>query len=111
MVEEITYVFKMLFGYFLCLQWASVFLFLFLEWAMVDFYRLGFIEVPKSFLDKIGNFFMKLFMGSGYFLYSKFSNKKWILRKLYMFIALIFHGILSMIIYYIITLPLDLIFS
>ncbi|MBD1380442.1 hypothetical protein [Metabacillus arenae] len=110
MIEVIIYFLKVILNCLLGVQWVSVLLFLIIEWAIVDYYRLGFIEKPKSLLDKIGNFFMKLFMGSGYFLYMKFSKQKWILRKLYMLIALILQGILSIIVYYIITLPLDLIF-
>ncbi|MBD1380441.1 hypothetical protein [Metabacillus arenae] len=111
MMVEIIYFLEMMFGALLGMQWASVFLFLFLEWAMVDFYRLGTFENPESKIDKIINFLMKLFLGSGFFFYSKFSKHKWIIRKLYMLIALILQGILSIIVYYIITLPLDLIFS
>jgi hypothetical protein len=107
MIEEILYVVKMLFGYLLCIQWASVLLFLIIEWAMVDFYRLGTFENPESILDKITNFFMRLFLGSGYFFYNKFSKHNWFIRKLYMLLALILQGILSIIIYYIISLPLD----
>ncbi|WP_019244414.1 MULTISPECIES: hypothetical protein [Bacillus] len=111
MIEEIIYVLKMLFGYFWCIQPASVTLFLFFEWAMVDYYKLGTFENPETIFDKITNFFMKLFLGSGYVIYSKFSKHNWFVRKFYMLVALVVQGIVSIIIYFIITLPLDLIFK
>ena len=86
-------------------------LFLIIEWAMIDFYKLVTFEKPQSIFDKMTNFFMKLFLGSGYYWYRKFIIHNWFIRKLYMLIALILQGVLSFIIYYIISLPLDLITS
>ncbi|WP_243291004.1 hypothetical protein [Bacillus sp. FJAT-47783] len=111
MIEEILYVFEVVLGAFLCLQWGSILLFFLLEWAIVDYYEWGTFERPKSIIDKIQNVCMMLVFGSGYFWYRKFRQRVWIIRKLYMLIALILHGILSIIIFYIVTLPLDFIVS
>ncbi|MBD1380440.1 hypothetical protein [Metabacillus arenae] len=111
MIEEIIYFSIMIFGYFLSLQWLSILMFLAFEWIFVDYLGIDIFENPETPFDKVGIFFMKLFFGSGIFLYLKLKKRKWIQRKLYMLIALILQGILSIIVYYIITLPLDFIFS
>jgi hypothetical protein len=100
----------MLIGVFLCAQWSSVFLFLVIEWAIIVYYKFGTFENPESIFGKFTNFFMNFFTGSDYFLYSKFSKLKWIIKEFYMLITLILHGVLSIILYYLITIPLDLIF-
>ncbi|MBN6889705.1 glucan phosphoethanolaminetransferase (alkaline phosphatase superfamily) [Cytobacillus horneckiae] len=104
-------VFKSLLAFYLGIQWVSVLLFLVVEWAIVDFYRFGTFKNSSSKLDKITNVGMALLIGSGYFLYSKFSKQKWIVRKLLMLVGLIIHGLLSVIIYYVITLSLEYIVS
>ncbi|PAD70358.1 hypothetical protein CHH83_03280 [Bacillus sp. 7586-K] len=109
MIEEILYVFKMLFAYYLSIQWGSVLLFLVIEWAMVDFFELGTYKKANSTFQKITNFFMYGFIGSGYILYKKFEKNKWLVRKIYMLIALVLHGILAIIIYFVITFPLEFI--
>ncbi|MDQ0230663.1 hypothetical protein J2S19_001919 [Metabacillus malikii] len=99
----------MLFAYYLSIQWGSVLLFLFIEWAMVDFFELGTFKKANTFFQKVTNFFMYGLIGSGYLLYIKFKNNSWIIRKIYMLIALVLHGILAIIIYFVITFPLELI--
>ncbi|WP_019244413.1 MULTISPECIES: hypothetical protein [Bacillus] len=111
MLEEILYVFKMLFGFFLCIQWASVLIFLIVEWAMVDYYKFGTFEDPESIVDNVQNFAMNLILGTGFYFYSKFSKRNWFVRKLYMFITLIVLGILFIIIFNVITIPLDFLFG
>ncbi|WP_019244412.1 MULTISPECIES: hypothetical protein [Bacillus] len=107
-MEESIYFFKVMISCLLGVQSVSVFLFLTVEWAMVDFYKLGTFDKPESVIDKITNFFMKLFLGSGYFFYNKFRKHTWILRKLYMLFAWVVQGILFIIIFNLITIPLDL---
>ena len=110
MVEVVIYFLKIIIGYLLCIQWGSVLLFLVLEWAMVDYYRWGTFENPTNVFQKSVNFGMALFMGSGYFLYSKFEKYNWIKRKLFMLLSLLIHGISSMIVYYAITATLEWLF-
>lgn len=102
--------FKMILMALLGLQWGSVLLFLFLEWAMVDYYRFGTFQKPTNIFDKTLNIIMAIAMGSGYFLYSKFEKHNWIARKIFMLISLVIHCILCIIVYFIITIPIDLIF-
>ncbi|MDQ0230664.1 hypothetical protein [Metabacillus malikii] len=109
MTIDFIYLISSILGIFLGTQWVSVLLFFAIEWAMVDFYKLGTFENATSILDKLTNFFMMVFLGSGYFLYKKFSGQKWLVRKLSMFIALCLQGIISIIIYYLLTVPLNLI--
>lgn len=78
--------------------------------VMVDYYRWGTFEKPTSIFDKVTNFCMAYFMGSGYFLYSKFEKYNWIKRKFFMLISVAVQGILCLIIYYIITIPIEWIF-
>jgi hypothetical protein len=111
MIEEIIYVLKMLFAAYLTVQWTSIFLFFIGEWFMVDYYEYGTFENPKNTFDKVINFGMAFLMGSGYYWYRRFSKQKWIIRKMNMFIFLVLQGIISIITFYIVTVPLDLIFS
>jgi len=108
MIADFVYILNIIIGIFLVTQWVSVLLFFVIEWAIVDFYRIGTFDNPESIFDKITNFFMILFLGSGYYLYKKFSKQKWVVRKINMFVALCLHGIISMIIFYLITIPLNL---
>ncbi|MBD1380438.1 hypothetical protein [Metabacillus arenae] len=108
-MEEIVYFTKAILACLLGIQLVSVFLLMVIEWYMVDYYEFGTFENPESIFDKIHNFFMQLFHGSGYFFYKRYRKKIWILRKLYMLIALILQGVASIIVFYILTLPLDLI--
>jgi hypothetical protein len=55
-------------------QWGSVLAFLTVEWAMVDYYKLGTFENPESILDKITNFFMKLFLAQDTFFIKSLLN-------------------------------------
>jgi hypothetical protein len=110
-MEESIYLFKVILSCLLGVQNVSVFLFLIIEWAIVDYYKLGTFENPDTIFDNFTNFFMKLFFGSGYYLYRKFQKHNWFIRKLLMLIAWVLHGILCIIIFYLVTLPLDLIFK
>ena len=74
---------------------------------MVDYYRWGTFKDPTSIFQKILNIVMAIAMGSGYFLYSKFEKYNWITRKIFMLISLVIHGILCIIVYYIITIPIE----
>ncbi|MDQ0230662.1 hypothetical protein [Metabacillus malikii] len=109
MIADFVYIFEFVLGYFLGIQWVSVLLFFIIQWAMVDFYKLGTFDNPKSIFDKLTNFFMITFLGSGYFLYKRFSKQKWVVRKLSMFVALCLQGIISIIMYHLITIPLNLV--
>lgn len=110
MAEAIIYLIKVIISVFLGSQSVSVFLFLIIEWAMVDYYRWGTFEKPTSIFDKVTNFGMAIFMGSGYFLYRRFAKYNWFTRKLFMLSSFVLHGILCIIIFYIITIPLEWIF-
>ncbi len=110
MAETIIDFIKNIIIIFLATQSASVFLFLTIEWAIVDYYRNGTFANPTNILDKILNIVMVAFMGSGYYLYNKFSKYNWFTRKLFMLISFVLHGILCIIIFYIITIPLEWIF-
>lgn len=70
-------VFKSLFAFYLGIQWISVLLFLVAEWAMVDYYKMGTFESPKSICEKIPDFTMKFTFCMGFYLYSKFSKDNW----------------------------------
>lgn len=111
MIAVILEVFKLSLGAFLALQWVSIMLFLIAEWAMVDFYKLGTFDNPKSVFDKVPDFIMRLILGTGFYFNNRFSKYNWFTRKLYMLIALILIGVVSIIIYNLITVPLDLIFN
>lgn len=108
MTEEIFYVIKAILAGFLSLQCISVLLFLIIEWAIVDFYHLGTFQNPKSKFDKITNFFMGVFFGAGYFFYKKLQKQSWLIRKLTMLVILIVQVIVSILIFYIVTIPLEL---
>ncbi|WP_433959651.1 hypothetical protein [Cytobacillus horneckiae] len=111
MDAEILELLKLVLMAILSLQVVSILVFLVAEWAMVDFYKMGTFENPKSIFEKIPDFIMKFTFGMGFYLYSKFSKYNWLVRKLFLLIALIFYGIIAIIIFNLITMLLDLIFT
>lgn len=111
MGAEILEFIKVLLGCLLALQGVSIFVFLISEWIMVDFYRLGTFENPESIFDRIPDLCMKFILGMGYYFYNKYRRYNWFIRKLLMLITLIVYSFLAIILYYLITIPMDNIYN
>ncbi|WP_242556306.1 hypothetical protein [Bacillus sp. HU-1818] len=77
---------------------------------MMNYYEWGTFRDPSKLFQKVVNFGTGLFMGSGYFVYKRLYKYNWFLRKLYFLIFLVGGGILSIIIYYILSFILHTIF-
>ncbi|WP_257350763.1 hypothetical protein [Pseudalkalibacillus decolorationis] len=99
MVDEIIYIIKIIIICFICFQWSSVLLFFAAEWVIVDYYKWGVYENPETKFQKVMNFIMNMFLGSGYYFYNRFQKYNWITRKFFMLIALLLQGILSITVY------------
>ncbi|AJO16577.1 hypothetical protein SC10_B2orf00619 [Bacillus paralicheniformis] len=59
---------------------------------------------------KTVNFYTRLFFGASYFVYKRLYKYNWFLRKLYYALYLLGSGILSIIIFYILSFILHFIF-
>ncbi|RIW32523.1 hypothetical protein D3H55_13125 [Bacillus salacetis] len=81
-----------------------------LEKTMLGFYKTSIYDPPTTVFQKITNTFQKGLLGSGYYIYTKIEKYNWFVRKILFLIALAIQGILSIILYYIITGLLELIF-
>jgi hypothetical protein len=86
------------------------FLILLLGNTMVDFYRVSIYENPENPIQKMSNFFQKITIGLGYFIYSKLSKFHWILKKGLLLGCLVIQATLSIILYEIILRLLDWLF-
>ncbi|ASB91080.1 hypothetical protein CHH92_16605 [Bacillus sonorensis] len=78
---------------------------------MINNYERGTFEIPSNLFKKIVNFYTGLFFGASYFVYKRLYKYNWFLRKLYFSLYLLGSGILSIIIFYILSFILHFIFK
>ena len=88
-----------LIGYILSIQLMFGFLIFLLESTMTNYYALATYEKPNNFFHKFANLFMLVTVGTGYHIYLKLRNYKWLVRKVLFLIALVLQALVSVIIY------------
>ncbi|MGN7268228.1 hypothetical protein [Bacillus licheniformis] len=76
---------------------------------IIEYEKMIFLK-PEKRSHKITNTFVFLLVGTGYFVYKRL-RYNWFLRKLYFALYLVGRGILSIIIFYIFSFLVHLIFS
>nr|MDH3162522.1 hypothetical protein [Bacillus licheniformis] len=77
---------------------------------IIEYEKMIFLK-PEKRSHKITNTFVFLLVGTGYFVYKRLLRYNWFLRKLYFALYLVGRGILSIIIFYIFSFLVHLIFS
>ncbi|MEI2664022.1 hypothetical protein [Rossellomorea sp. LJF3] len=82
---------------------------LLLERTMLDFYDLSIYRPATTVFQKIQNTFQKGLLGSGYYIYTKIGKYNWFVRKILFLLALSVQGILSIIVYTLLSLIKELI--
>lgn len=93
----------------LCTQFAYGLTIVFFEKTMLGYYDITIFRPAATSFQKITNGFQKLFFGIGYYVYTKIGKYNWFVRKILYIVILLVQGILSIILYYLIAWPLDLI--
>jgi len=102
--------FRNVLGYLLGIQVMYGFLILLTGNLMSDFYAQAIYEKPANLYQKCVNFFMAITIGSGYFINIKLMKFSWLVRKLFLLIALIIQSIISIIIVLFMNFLLNVIF-
>jgi hypothetical protein len=109
-IEDTIEVVKIVVGLILSTQFAYGCTIALLEKTMLGFYELSIYDPPTTKVQKTINIFQKGLLGSGYYIYTKIGKYNWFLRKILFLFALVVQGILSIILYYLISGLLELIF-
>ncbi|XQY91607.1 hypothetical protein ACNRWW_19275 [Metabacillus sp. HB246100] len=81
-----------------------------LEKTMLEYYIMAIFNPPTSIFQKITNTFQKGMFGSGYYIYTKIGKYNWFVRKILFLLALFVQGIISIIIYSLLSWIVNLIF-
>lgn len=99
---------KILIALILIAQVAYGFTILLLEKTMLGYYEISIFEPPENTFQKITNFFQRVTIGSGYYVYTKIGKYNWFVRKILYLFILIVQGILSILLFQIIALIFEI---
>ncbi|MBG9913423.1 hypothetical protein [Bacillus sonorensis] len=91
-------------------QFAFGLVTLLLGYMIMDYYERGTFSEPSNLFQKFVNGWFALIFGASYFAYKRLYKYNWFLRKLYYALYLLGSGILSIIIFYILSFILHSIF-
>lgn len=106
-VVDIIQLIKFIVMILLSTQFAHGLTVVIMEKTMLNYYLISIFDPPENSFQKFTNFIQNMLVGSSYFIYTKISKYNWFVRKILFIIILFVQGILSIVLYYIIALPLD----
>lgn len=81
---------------------------LLLERTMLGFYQLSIFDHPTNIIQKATNVFQRVTIGSGYYIYTKIGKYNWFVRKILFIFILAMQGCLSVILFQVIKLILEI---